>query len=75
MLIAAAPRQYRPGLSRSALSVILKFGIPLAAANLVNYILLNVDYAFVGHLLGAAELGVYVLAFTVASWPYSVLAR
>jgi lipopolysaccharide exporter len=73
VLVAAAPRHYRPGFTRSALSVILTFGIPLAAANFVNYILLNVDYAFVGHLLGAAALGVYMLAFTVASAPYSVL--
>jgi O-antigen/teichoic acid export membrane protein len=73
VLIAAAPRHYRPGLARSALSVILRFGIPLAAANFVNYILLNVDYAFVGHLLGAASLGVYMLAFTLASAPYSIL--
>ena len=73
VLIIAAPRYYRPGLARSALSVIFRFGIPLAGANFVNYILLNVDYAFVGHLLGAAALGVYMLAFTVASWPYGVL--
>ena len=73
VLIAVAPRHYRPGLTRSALSVTLRFGIPLAGANLVNYILLNVDYAFVGHLLGAAELGVYMLAFTLASAPYSLL--
>jgi lipopolysaccharide exporter len=73
VLIAAAPRHYRPGLARSALSVVLRFGIPLAGANFVNYILLNVDYAFVGHLLGAAELGVYMLAFTIASSPYSLL--
>ena len=73
VLIAVAPRYYRPGLARSALSVIFRFGIPLAGANFVNYILLNVDYAFVGHLLGAAALGVYMLAFTVASWPYGVL--
>jgi PST family polysaccharide transporter len=73
VLIIAAPRYYRPGLARSALSVIFRFGIPLAGANFVNYILLNVDYAFVGHLLGAALLGVYMLAFTVASWPYGVL--
>ncbi len=73
VLIAAAPRHYRPGLTRSALSVVLRFGIPLACANFVNYILLNVDYAFVGHLLGAAALGVYMLAYTLASAPYSVL--
>jgi lipopolysaccharide exporter len=73
VLIATAPRHYRPGLTRSALSVIFTFGIPLAGANFVNYVLLNVDYAFVGHLMGAAALGVYMLAFTVASWPYGVL--
>ena len=75
VLVAVAPRHYRPGLARSALSVILRFGLPLAGANFVNYILLNVDYAFVGHLLGAAELGVYMLAFTVASWPYGRSGR
>src|SRR5215471_17426802 len=73
VLIAAVPRHYRPGITRSALSVTLRFGIPLAGANLVNYVLLNVDYAFVGHLLGATALGVYMLAFTLASAPYSVL--
>lgn len=73
VVIAAVPRHYRPGLTRSALSVTLRFGIPLAGANLVNYTLLNVDYAFVGHLLGAFELGLYMLAFTLASAPYSLL--
>jgi PST family polysaccharide transporter len=73
VLIATVPRHYRPGLSRSALSVVLRFGLPLAGANFVNYLLLNVDYAFVGHLLGAARLGVYMLAFTLASAPYSLL--
>ena len=72
VLIVFAPRYYRPGLSRIALSILFRFGLPLAGANFVNYILLNVDYAFVGHLLGAAALGTYVLAFNVASWPSSV---
>jgi PST family polysaccharide transporter len=73
VLIIAAPRHYRPGMARSALSLVLKFGLPLAGANFVNFALLNVDYVFVGHLLGAAALGVYMLAFTVASWPYGLL--
>ena len=75
VLMAVAPRRYRPGFARSALSMILKFGIPLAGANFVNYILLNVDYVFVGRLLGAADLGVYVLAFTLASAPYSLFGN
>jgi lipopolysaccharide exporter len=73
VMTVAAPRRYRPGLSRSALSVIFGFGIPMALGNFVNYILLNVDYAFVGHFLGATELGVYMLAYTIASWPYGLL--
>jgi Polysaccharide biosynthesis protein/Polysaccharide biosynthesis C-terminal domain len=66
-------KHYRPGFARSALSPLLSFGLPLATANIVNYILLNVDYALVGHLLGPVELGIYVLAFNVASWPSSLL--
>jgi PST family polysaccharide transporter len=73
VLIIVAPRHYWPGLARSALSVVLRFGIPLAGANFVNYTLLNVDFIFIGHLLGATALGIYMLAFTVASWPYGLL--
>jgi PST family polysaccharide transporter len=73
VLMASVPKRYRPGFVRSALSLLLKLGLPLAGANFVNYILLNVDYALVGHLMGAAALGTYMLAFNVASWPASLL--
>ena len=69
VVFVSVPRFYLPGVARSAFSVLFKYGIPLAIANFVNYILLNVDYALVGHLMGAAALGIYVLAFNVASWP------
>jgi lipopolysaccharide exporter len=67
-------KHYRPGFRRHTAKFVLAFGLPLAGANLLNYILLNADYAFVGHLLGPVELGTYVLAFNVASWPVSVLS-
>jgi lipopolysaccharide exporter len=73
VIVVSVPRNYRPGLSRSALKVLIKFGFPLAGANIVNYVLLNGDYAVVGHLAGAVALGAYVLAFNVASWPSSLL--
>jgi O-antigen/teichoic acid export membrane protein len=73
VVIAYVPKNYWPGLRRSTLPMLFKFGLPLAGANFVNYILLNIDYAFVGHLLGAVALGTYVLAFNVASWPASLL--
>jgi lipopolysaccharide exporter len=73
VVLASVGRHYRPGFSRGALGVLVKFGFPLAGANIVNYVLLNGDYAVVGHLAGAVALGAYVLAFNVASWPYSLL--
>jgi lipopolysaccharide exporter len=73
MTFVYARKIYLPGLTRSAMSLLVSFGLPLAGAQFVNYILLNVDYAAVGHLLGPVALGTYVLAFNVASWPSSLL--
>ncbi|HEY2641262.1 MAG TPA: lipopolysaccharide biosynthesis protein [Streptosporangiaceae bacterium] len=73
VMVAAVPRTYWPGMARSALALLFRFGVPLGAANIVNYTLLNVDYIFIGHLVGAVALGAYVLAFNVASWSASLL--
>ncbi|MBV9379484.1 MAG: lipopolysaccharide biosynthesis protein [Streptosporangiaceae bacterium] len=73
--LASVPKHYLPGIARSALSLLLRFGVPLAGANFINFILINVDYAFVGHLMGAVALGAYVLAFTIASSPGQLLGN
>ena len=75
VMVASVPKHYRPGFAASALSILFRFGLPLAGANFVNYILLNVDYAFVGHLIGAVGLGIYMLAFTLASAPGFLLGN
>jgi lipopolysaccharide exporter len=74
VIFISVEKNYFPGISRWALSVLYQFGIPLAAANFIGYILLNVDYALVGRYLGAVELGSYVLAFNVASWSSALLS-
>jgi lipopolysaccharide exporter len=74
VVAASVQKNYLPGLSRGALSVLYKFGIPLAAANFIGFILLNVDYALVGRHLGSVQLGIYVLAFNVASWSSTLLS-
>ncbi len=51
----------------------LAFGIPLAAANLLGQVLLNVDYVFVGHLLTISDVGLYNLAFNVSVWSTAVI--
>lgn len=75
VMVASVSRKYLPGISRNALSVLYRFGLPLAGANIINFILINVDYAFVGHLMGAVALGTYMLAFTVASSPGLLLGN
>ena len=75
VILAVAPRLYRPGISRGALSILFKFGLPLAVANFVGYLLQNVDYALIGHLLGPVLLGTYVIAFNSASWSSSLLTN
>ena len=71
--LVSVPKIYPLGFARDALTVLFRFGLPFAAANFINNILLNVDNALIGHLMGAVELGTYVLAFNVASWPYTLL--
>ena len=71
---ALAPERYWPGWRRSVVRELLGFGLPLAGASLVLFLLLNVDYVVVGHLLGPTQLGLYLLAFNLCSWPITVVA-
>jgi lipopolysaccharide exporter len=64
---------YRPGWCRSCVGPLLRFGLPLTGANLLNYAWLNTDYAFIGRWLGPVQLGVYMLAFNIAYWPVALL--
>jgi lipopolysaccharide exporter len=73
VILFSVPKLHMPGLRRSALSILNKFGVPLAFANFVNYLLGNVDYALIGHFIGPASLGLYVIAFNAASWASSLL--
>ena len=73
VVLLAAPKFYPPGMKRSALTVLYTFGVPIACANIVGYILQNVDYAFIGRVMGPVMLGTYVLAFNVASWSSALL--
>jgi PST family polysaccharide transporter len=56
---------WRPGLRVDAAAAreLLPFGSHVVAVDLLGALVRNVDYLFVGRLLGAATLGVYTLAF------------
>jgi lipopolysaccharide exporter len=65
----------RLGFDRSVARSALAFGLPVAGANALSWLVLNVDYIVVGRTVGAVSLGLYVLAFTVASGPVNALVQ
>ncbi|MGY1649748.1 oligosaccharide flippase family protein [Geodermatophilus sp. SYSU D01119] len=73
LLFVLAGERLRFGWDRGTGLRALTFGLPLAAANVLSWVLLTVDNAIVGHWVGVLGLGFYVLAFNVSSWPMSVI--
>lgn len=69
-----APQRYRPGFRRDVVRELLSFGLPLAAASLLLFALLNVDYVVVGATLGPMALGLYLLAFNLSTWPVGMFS-
>ena len=51
------------------------FGLPLALANMVGWSIISIDNLIVARLTSPVELGLYALAFNVASWPMSVAGQ
>jgi O-antigen/teichoic acid export membrane protein len=68
-----SPRRYRPGFDRHEIRGIVRLGAPLALANVVAFATLNLDYVVVGRQLSAAALGLYLMAFNLASLPSTVV--
>jgi Membrane protein involved in the export of O-antigen and teichoic acid len=68
------PKRYGIGFDRRVAAYVLRLGLPLAAANLVVFATLNLDYIVIGRELGAGELGVYLLAFNLASMPSTLIS-
>lgn len=65
----------RFGFSRELAPQVLRFGLPVAAANLLSWLLLNVDKVEVSRLAGPVALGFYYLAFNISNWPMSMLGQ
>jgi PST family polysaccharide transporter len=68
MVLRIAGLPFRLGLDRDVARRLLRFGVPLAAALGVESVLLFADAIVVGHVLGTALLGFYLLAFNISSW-------
>ena len=65
----------RFGLDRQVARDAAAFCLPLAAANVLSWLLLTVDNLVVARILDPQHLGLYVLAFNVSSWPMSAVGQ
>lgn len=74
VLIAFSGRYWKPGFDRSEVVGLLRFGLPLAGSGLLVFAVLDVDYVVITRMLGPVALGVYVLAFNLASWPVKMFS-
>lgn len=62
---------FDPSIARS----VLAFGLPVAGANMVSWLLIGLDKIVLSAVAGATVMGFYFLAFNIANWPMSVLGQ
>ncbi|WP_213816474.1 oligosaccharide flippase family protein [Glaciihabitans sp. dw_435] len=65
----------RFGLDRSLAASVLRFGLPVAGANLLSWAVLGVDKLVVAAMVDPIALGFYVLAFNVSTWPMTAAGQ
>lgn len=75
LLLRFSPVPWRLGFDRAVARSLLSFGLPLAGASILVFALSFADQLVVGHQLGPAALGAYVLAFNLAAWPIQLLSQ
>ncbi|WP_375431143.1 lipopolysaccharide biosynthesis protein [uncultured Friedmanniella sp.] len=75
LFLVWSPLPYRFGLDRNVARRLLRFGLPLAGASVIVFLVGYTDQLVVGSRLNAALLGFYVLAFNLSSWPVSIFSQ
>lgn len=70
---AAKPHAVRPLFSHSGGSVALSTGWAVFLTNVVNWLLSNLDRVLIGRVLNAHAVGLYMLAYNLASIPNVLL--
>lgn len=72
IIMTYKPGQFRPGWDRSEAGRLVRFGLPLAGANILAFAVLNVDNVVIARTLTPEALGLYVMAFNISGWPMNV---
>lgn len=63
------------GFDRALAPKVIAFGLPVAGANMLSWMLLNVDNIVISRLTGPVALGFYYLAFNISNWPMSAIGQ
>ncbi|MFC7621389.1 oligosaccharide flippase family protein [Microlunatus sp. GCM10028923] len=74
-LFLATRLRLRLGFDRRIAAESAAFCLPLAGANLLSWLLITLDNLIVARVLSPFELGLYVLAFNVSSWPMTAIGQ
>lgn len=69
-----APFRFRFGWDRALARPLLVFGLPLAGASLLLFLMSSIDSVVVGSVLGPTALGLYFMAANLAMWPVNVIS-
>jgi O-antigen/teichoic acid export membrane protein len=75
LIVIFAPLPLRFGLNATKARKLLRFGLPLAGSSMIVFLVANVDNFVAGRMLGSTELGFYVLAWNLASWPVNMFSQ
>ncbi len=75
LFVYFSPLPLRVRLDLRHVRPLLAFGVPLAGASIVVFLVGFLDQLIVGHALGAVLLGYYVLATNLAGWPLTLFSQ
>ena len=74
LLVVLSPIPYRLEYRPDKARALLRFGLPLAGASMLVFLVGYADQLVVGRMLGPTALGFYVLALNLAGWPLSLFS-
>jgi lipopolysaccharide exporter len=64
-----------PRFDRAAAAELLGYGRHVSLSTIVGFATMNIDYFLIGHFLGPTELGLYTMAFVIATLPSKATAE
>ena len=73
VMLLAVKRKFLPGWNSHVVMPLLVYGLPIAGANLLSQVIVNVDNFMIGRQLSVASVGLYTVAFNMALLPASII--